>query len=207
MCHLATKCKEKPENNTLGTHLLSSPSHTDSHNELKQKDQVSGNRLAGKELLLHGQWGLEGGKLNSQANMFGGQKGCTPVKREAQGIGNASSPPAWWLFSRASVASGIRKNFFVSVSCCSWQGWSVVLLQLQESVQPQGRYSLQPCHIIPLPREGNRPDPGLAHTVNSKAFSLGCISFYSGPREAFLTQGLWNAAFSHPEVPISACSK
>lgn len=55
MCHLATKCKEKPENNTLGTHLLSSPSHADSHNELKQKDQVSGNRLAGKELLLHGQ--------------------------------------------------------------------------------------------------------------------------------------------------------
>lgn len=55
MCHLATKCKEKSENNTLGTHLLSFPSHADSHNELKQKDQVSGNRLAGKELLLHGQ--------------------------------------------------------------------------------------------------------------------------------------------------------
>lgn len=55
MCHLATKCKEKSENSTLGAHLLSSPSHADTHNELKQKDQVSGNRLAGKELLLHGQ--------------------------------------------------------------------------------------------------------------------------------------------------------
>lgn len=52
-------------------------------NELKQKDQVSGNRLAGKELLLHGQWGLEGGTLNIQANVFGGQKGSAPVKREA----------------------------------------------------------------------------------------------------------------------------
>lgn len=55
MCHLATKCKEKSETSTLGAHLLSSPSHADTHNELKQKDQVSGNRLAGKELLLHGQ--------------------------------------------------------------------------------------------------------------------------------------------------------
>lgn len=70
MCHLATKCKEKKsENNTLGAHLLSSASHAASHNELRQKDQVSGNRLPGKELLLHGQGELEGGRLNSQLNM------------------------------------------------------------------------------------------------------------------------------------------